>query len=307
MTEETVPTFAPPDHVARVEPHLPPLPRESFDGLMIPGSTVWRVNGEVALLLGWGRAILLQLAHPGVAAGVAQHSRFDAGPLARFVRLQRTLGTMLQISFGTTDEAVAATRRVDRIHDRVKGILVDEVAGAQKTISYAAQNPALLRWVHATLVHSFLQTYELFVEPLAPAEKDRYCADLQAIGPLLGVPDGYLPTGYAELLSYMNGMLASGDVQVGDTARTLAGHLLAPLPVPMVKQPLTDLLTLPIVGLLPEDIRDAYGFPWDDRRERHLLLLASASRILHRRLPARLHRWPQARRAAERFERSLAG
>jgi len=307
MTEVTRPELPEREPAHRVEPHLPPLPLASYDGLVIPGSITWQVNGEIALLLGWGRAVLLQFAHPGVAAGVAQHSQFRDGAFARFVRLQRTIGTMLEISFGTTDEAVAATRRIDNIHARVKGTLIDEISGARQAISYAAQNPDLLRWVHATLLHSFLQTYELFVEPLDPAEKDRYCADAQGIGPLLGIPDDYLPTSYADLLDFMNGMLASGEVQVGETARFLSGHLLAPPPIPLVSQPLGDWLTLPIVGLLPPEIREAYGFSWDERRERRLLLLASASRVMHRRLPARLHRWPQARRAAVRLQRSLAG
>ena len=307
MIEETRPELSGSRPANRVEPHLPPLPLQGYDGLVVPGSIGWQVNGEVAILLGWGRAVLLQLAHPGVAAGVAQHSQFREGAFARFTRLQRTLGTMLEISFGTTDEAVAATRRIDNIHARIKGTLVDEISGARQAISYAAQNPALLRWGPATLLHSFLQTYALFVEPLEAAEKDRYCADARGIGPLLGVPEGYLPTSYAALLDYMNGVLASGEVQVGATARMLSDHLLAPPPLPVVSRPVGDWLTLPIVGMLPPEIREAYGFPWDERRERRLLLMASASRVMHRRLPARLHRWPQAHRAAERLQRSLAG
>jgi uncharacterized protein (DUF2236 family) len=58
---------------------------------------------------------------------------------------------------------------------------------------YTAHDPALLTWVHATLVDSFLLTYELFVGPLTVEERDRYCAESTAIEPLLGIPAGTLP------------------------------------------------------------------------------------------------------------------
>src|SRR2546422_6489442 len=63
-------------------------------GLFGPESVVWRVNREAVALLGGGRALLLQIAHPLVAAAVAAHSRPPAQPL---VRLPRTPQLMLTI------------------------------------------------------------------------------------------------------------------------------------------------------------------------------------------------------------------
>ena len=60
----------------------------------VAGSIAWRIHRERVLLAGWGRAILLQLAHPLVACGVAQHSRFTTEPWGRIRRLQRTLSAM---------------------------------------------------------------------------------------------------------------------------------------------------------------------------------------------------------------------
>ena len=52
------------------------------------------------LLLGAGpRALLLQLAHPLVAAGVAEHSDFRADP---WRRLDGTLRSYLRIVYGST-------------------------------------------------------------------------------------------------------------------------------------------------------------------------------------------------------------
>src|SRR5437764_14232011 len=93
------------------------------DGLAGPSSLAWRINGEMLGLLGWGRAILLQVAHPLVAAGVAEHSHFSSARLDRVRRLRRTLDAMLTLTFGTRDEAVAVARHIDGIHGRVRGAL----------------------------------------------------------------------------------------------------------------------------------------------------------------------------------------
>ena len=81
------------------------------------------IHRERVLLAGWGRAILLQLAHPMVARGVAQHSAFTTEPWGWARRLQRTLHAMLALSFGSEAEAADAAARINAIHDRVHGEL----------------------------------------------------------------------------------------------------------------------------------------------------------------------------------------
>ena len=66
-------------------------------GLFGPASLLWRVDREAALFLGAGRALLLQLAHPFVAAGVAEHSRTLSDPIGRF---HRTFAVMYALVFG---------------------------------------------------------------------------------------------------------------------------------------------------------------------------------------------------------------
>ena len=60
------------------------------------------------LLLGWGRAILMQFAHPLVARGVAEHSAFRAEAFGGWRRLHRTLGAMLALTFGDREQAQRA-------------------------------------------------------------------------------------------------------------------------------------------------------------------------------------------------------
>ena len=258
-------------------------------------SIAQRVNAEVVTLLGWGPAILMQFAHPLVAAGVADHSTFALRPSERWRRLRSTLDAMLALAFGSDEQAARAVRRIDAIHDRVHGRLSEAVGVFPAGTTYSAHDPELLRWVHATMLDRVPRTYELYVGPLTRAEQDRYCLEASGVAPLLGMPDRYLPTDTAQLDRYLDAMLASGQIAVGRQARRLAREILNPV-LPAPARPLLPLLQLPTIGLLPEPIRDAYGFAWDARRDRALRLTAALTRQALRITPARLRQWPASRR-----------
>ena len=171
-----------------------------------------RVNREAVVVLGWGRAILLQLAHPLVAAGVGGHSAFDAGALAYVRRMRRTIGAMLSLTFGSESEIRETAGRINAIHRRVRGRLDSAVGGYPAGARYDAADPALLTWVHATLVDSQLRTCALFVGPLTRDDEDRYCAEAAGIGPRLGVPADALPDTRDRLDRYLDRMRKRGDV-----------------------------------------------------------------------------------------------
>lgn len=266
-------------------------------------SVAWKLHGEMVLLAGWGRAILLQLAHPLVAQGVAQHSGFVAERWGRVHRLDRTLRAMLDLTFGTREEAERVARTINGIHDRVHGELPTAQGIFPEHTRYTAHDPALLAWVHSTLVDSFLLTYELFVAPLSAEERDRYCADSCSIAVLLGIPPGYLPRSVAELRTYLDAKLTSGEIAVTDTARRLAPEIVYP-PALMIARPLLALARLPTIGLLPPGIRRDYGLSWGRRQERALLVLAATSRRLLPLLPPALREWPAARSARTRERRA---
>ena len=107
-------------------------------------------------MLGGGRALLMQVAHPLIAAGVAAHSGFQQAPLTR---LTRTLELMLTIVFADGRDALAAVRAIARVHRRVHGRLETAVGPFRRGTPYDAADPALLLWVHATLVDSALVAY----------------------------------------------------------------------------------------------------------------------------------------------------
>ena len=137
------------------------------DGLFGPTSVTWRVNREAVLLLGGGRALLMQIAHPLVAAGVADHSDFRSDPLGR---LRRTLEAMLTITFGTVEEAKRTLRSVNGIHAKVCGTLEEATGGFAAGSRYQARDPRLLLWVHATLVDTSIVVYRRYVGDLSDEE-----------------------------------------------------------------------------------------------------------------------------------------
>ena len=271
-------------------------PRPLRHSSPVTEAVAWKINCETATLLGWGPAILLQVAHPLVAAGVADHSVAVSHPERRLQRLGQTIRAMLAITFGTDEEVARAALAINHIHDRVHGTLAKAHDGLPVGTPYSAHDPALLAWVHATLLDMLPRAYELFVGPLTAAEKDRYCVEATRMGPLLGIPDSLLPHSYAELRRYFDAMIASGTIAVGPAARELAQAIVAPT-VPRWAPLVAPLSRLTTVGLLPPAIRAAYGFRWTRRDERVLRAIAAVARLVIPRLPALLHHWPAARAA----------
>lgn len=265
-----------------------------------PGSVSWKINREMIVVAGWGRAILLQLAHPAVAAGVHHHSSFRGSLRSSFRRLHATVGAMLSLTFGDAEQMVTTAARINAIHDRVRGCVQPAVAhrraGSERMSrgQYCAHDPHLQRWVQATLLESIPRAYESFVGPLSVRERDQYCAEAAIMEPLLGMPAGWLPRDSAQLEAYMRGMLAGGNLVVDDTSRALARAVLYP-PRWYAAWPAFRAMQLLTVGSLPPSIRDAYGFEWRARDERALARWTALIRTTLRHLPPLAREWPVAR------------
>jgi uncharacterized protein (DUF2236 family) len=254
----------------------------------------FRINGERLAVLGWSRAILLQLAHPLIAAGVYDHSGFRASPLAAIQRLYHTTQAMLAITFGDERRRGAAIDGIRRIHTRVNGKLPDQVGPFPAGTPYSAEDPALLLWVHATLIESMLMTYEHLVGPLSREDLDTYCAVSAPSSIELGMRDADAPRTWAGLQECLRGIYASGVIAVGPQARVLADALLrTSMPGPLAPARwVSGLLT---IGMLPQQVRDAYGLPWSGPRQRRFERLAATVRYVRRVTPPRLALFADAR------------
>ena len=254
----------------------------------------WRLNAERLVLLGWARAMLLQFAHPLVAQGVADHSRFRAGRLSAARRLRHTVRAMLALSFGSAAECEAALSGIRAIHRRVNGALPRAVGPFAAGTRYSAEDPELVVWVHLTLLESIPLVYELFIEPLSDAQRDTFCREAAWLAHALGVPEGMAPLSWDGLRQDLARTYASGRIVVGPTARDLAAAVLNP-PLATLVAPATYLNRLLTIGLLPPEIRAQYGFRWNARRERALQVAIRVVRVARRAMPDTLALWPEAR------------
>jgi len=255
-----------------------------------PGSLAWRVSGEGVLLLGGGRALILQVAHPGVAAGVAQHSDYRRSP---WQRLYRTIDVTTQIVFGDEAGSGSAAERLRRVHARVRG-------RDDRGRSYSALDPDLLLWVQATLLDTSLLIYDRYVHPLSEAERAAYYEQMKPVAAAYGIPPDRLPPDWAAFRRYFAAMLG-GRLRVTHTTREVAATVLDPELPALARppaRPAVEAIRLVTTGTLPAGLREELGLPWGPLRER----LLSASQLTVRRLlpllPALLRRFPAARRAA---------
>jgi uncharacterized protein (DUF2236 family) len=251
------------------------------DQLFRPDSLTWRINQEPVLLLGGGRALLMQLAHPGVAAGVYEHSDFRRRPLDRLVR---TLELTLALTFGSRAEALAAAHQINTVHQQVRGR------------GYSATDPRLLLWVHATLIDSALVTYEAFVGPLSAGDREAYYQEAKLIGGLLGLANARYPAGIREFDSYLSAMLGGPELLVDGRARELARAVLRP-PLQRVPPPVFRPVEAITAGLLPAGLRLDYGLRWGRVEQMGFAAARSALPRALRVLPQRFRQVPPARTA----------
>jgi uncharacterized protein (DUF2236 family) len=250
------------------------------------------VNGERMAILGWGRAILLQLAHPLVAAGVHEHSRFRGSLVAPVARLHGTIRAMLAFSFGSQEQAAQAAAIINGIHDRVHGRLPHAAGPFPAGTLYSAKDPQLLLWVHLTLLDSVTLAYSRFVEPLADEAIGAYCRDSTRSTALLGIAASSVPASRAELEGAL--LRYQHQLCVTDAARELAQAIVTP---PLTgRLPGFRLHRLATIGLLPAAVRNDYGLPWSAGDEQALRRWTARLRTYSRRAPAVLRRWRAARR-----------
>ena len=271
------------------------IPAVSDPGLFGPESITWRVNREGVLLLGGGAALILQVAHPLVGAGVAEHSNYREDPWGR---LYRTLDLTTAIVFGSTEEAREASERIQNVHKRVHGFTKEDGGMYPAGTEYSANDPKLGMWVHATLVHTSMQVYSAYVDRLSHAEEVRYYEEQKRLGEAFGVPLDEQPETLADFYEYYERMVAEELAVTGALADVVDATLRPPLP--FVARPLVEAVNLATASLLPPSLREELGLGWGTNRSRFV----SASRAVIRRtlpvLPRLVREFPPARSADRR-------
>jgi uncharacterized protein (DUF2236 family) len=264
---------------------------------MRPASDVSRrINAERLLLLAWLRAILLQLAHPLIAAGVSEHSTFRGSTTAAWGRLRHTVDAMIALTFGTDAERDAAVDGIRAIHRRVAGTLTQAAGPFAAGTRYSAEDPALLTWVHATLIESMVLVYEELIAPLSSTARDRYCDDAAELAVALGASPDDVPRSWNEVRAYIDRRYASGEIVVGQQALAVSAALLCPIQRGRARKLSSRIATLLAAGLLPDGVRVQYGFGWNLVRAAQFARTMSLIRRLRRVLPGFLALWKRSRR-----------
>jgi uncharacterized protein (DUF2236 family) len=272
-----------------------PAGRRADPGLFGPGSATWVVCRERVGLAGAQATLLLQIAHPLIAAGVADHSTFREDSMRR---LRGTLQATLTALFGDTEQAEGVARRVGVLHRGVSGTLSVPVAPYPAGAPYDALDPELGRWVHATLVAMLIHTREVLVGRLDPDAKARCYSELKALGTLFGVPVALQSPTLAEFEAYLDRMVAR--LTVSAEARDMAAVILDP-PRPLLLAPAGSAARLLTAALLPEQLRRAYGLPDDALHRAARRMLVVAVRTAVRAVPGRLRFWPHYHTARARM------
>lgn len=265
-------------------------------GIYGPDSQAWVISKESILFLGGGRAALLQLAHPYVAHAVDQHSDTRNDPLGRF---QRTFFHVFAMVFGDLERAIKAARGVHNIHSKITGEIAEHVGAFEHGHRYEANQVEALLWVHATLIDTAVMMYELCVRPLSYAEKDRYWRETKRFAKLFGIPEDAMPDGWDDFAEYNQRMWESDVLTVGQPAREMKRFLFA-APT-MVSKPLFAWVEVMTAGLMPDKLREQFGFSWT-RRDRTIFRSSIALiRATYRFLPGRLRYTPAYVQATRRI------
>nr|WP_249798298.1 oxygenase MpaB family protein [Bradyrhizobium zhengyangense] len=228
-------------------------------GVFGPDTVTWRIDREAVIFLGAGRALLLQLAHPWVAAAIAEHSKTFADPIGRF---HRTFDIVFAMVFGSLDRAMQSSRQLHRRHSMIVGEMPETVGPFAAGSRYCANDIPSLRWVHATLVETALMAHDLVLPPLSTEERERYWTESRTFGALFGLTGDDLPADWSGFAGYTAAMAQSDTLTVSPAAREIAGQIFGGarpwLRPPRWYRALT-------ASLLPERLRTGFGFEFDTR------------------------------------------
>lgn len=207
--------------------------------------------------------MLLQVAHPLVAAGVTAHSDFKDDLWRRLVR---TLNALYLIVYGTKQEADRAGDVVQAVHLRVRGHTATRLGVFPAGTPYSASDPELMLWVHATLVEASLVLYRRFVKRLSPEEQEAYYRDMALVAQIFGTPREAIPTTLGDFRSYLAERFASPEITVTGPAREVAEVIMRASGLPAPLRVIAPVHRLSTAALLPPRLRREYGLGWNVRQ-----------------------------------------
>lgn len=274
----------------------------SEETLLHPGSVSWRYTGDWRLGLVLARALLLQVCHPTIGAGVAEHSIFREDPWGR---LRQSLDPVLETVYAADGARVGA--RIREAHRAIRGT---DSRGRR----YSAWEPEAYWFVLASGMDSIVAMAErYFPRPMTHGERERLLAETREIGMRMGLRERDMPATLPEFDDWYETLLRER-LEDHPTAHEVLAQIASsppppwlPLPGPLrhsFSLPVGHVMTLATVGTLPPLIRDRLGLSFGALDEYRLRALATAVRSAFAAMPDQWRYMPIARAGLRREARA---
>jgi uncharacterized protein (DUF2236 family)/Ca2+-binding EF-hand superfamily protein len=259
---------------------MPPVPPSDTRSPLRAGLGEWRIG-----LVAW-RLLVLQTAHPVVAAGMARYSTYRAHP---WRRIEHTVDSGARLFSAGPEERRLEVARLARTHRRIHGT---DDAGRP----YTAEDPAVRAWVMVTLYEAVTAMHELSGERLRPAELDLLYSEFRDVCAALDIPGEVLPPTAADVPAYLERNIREV-LEYGDQVRHLLFEVLREAPAPrrlgrlrpawpLLRVVAARVLSSLTLADLPSTWHDRFG----TRRSRSAVVL---SRTLHRGMRHVMTRLPE--------------
>lgn len=239
---------------------------------------VQRRATDVRIFGAAGYALLLQVGHPTIAAGVRDHSNYAADPWGRFFGTADFVNLLV---YGKPDETARATASLREMHRKIRGT---DPTGAR----YSALEPTAYAWVHATLAEAIVRGHHVFGVEFTLAEKQRFWDEWLRLGGMLGVRDGDLPTAWGDFQLYKSDMIENvlSRNDVVDAVQDKAARATGGSPFPWLParawgvagKPLGVFGAFLARGTMGPALRDKFEIPWSASQQRTFSRIAAASR-----------------------------
>lgn len=246
--------------------------------------TIHKFGGDPRLMFTAPCALLLQVAHPTVSAGVKEHSDYLNHP---WLRLLRTLDFVFVMTYGDPKDMVAMGEAIKNIHTEIRGIKSDGK-------KYSALEPEAYAWVHATLAYLFVRGNELFGDKMTEEQKELLWQEWKEIGYLIHVQKKALPEHWSDFQEYFDNMIDNRlerTPEVDDLIKVLGSP---PPPFDILKGktwdlamiPVTNLAMLVTAGMLPPSARTLLGLDWSLKHQLAFNAYVKATRALTPIMPS---------------------
>ena len=251
-------------------------------------SMLRRVHEERLVGLFYGqRALCIGALSPLNYVGTSEHSYAKLTP---FKRLAHTGKAFEQIYFGSREQADSVLGYVERLHDRVRGVLPEAAGATPAGTPYSALDPELMLWTVAVIADSAHCFYELLVRRLSDAEREALWQDYVRFGELFGMPREAAPSSYEAFRAYYRGKLASDEMFLTDEARYVGYATAFEIPMPWYQQPGKRVHDLLMLGSLPRRVLELYGIPYSARQQAAFEAVVRSVRAARRLTPRTLAR-----------------